>query len=264
MASRYPPSRTPTHGGRGLRTIPAVCSSARMRPRKSNALQIAVSKRYSRGLTVMGSYSLSNTMSWCDDGDSCSTQDEFNHFGDYSRANQDVHHRAVGSWVYDLPKFTANKGAGYLMNGWEVTGGLTLQGGFPINVTTGTDNSRTGIGADRTNVVGDWHLPSGRSTGEKLLQFFNTKAFAPNAIGTFGNVGRNALRGPGLANLDLGIFKDFAIRENHSLQFRAEGFNALNHANFGNPVTRLASPSFGMIQSAGSARIIQLGLKYIF
>jgi hypothetical protein len=112
-------------------------------------------------------------------------------------------------------------------------------------------------------VVGEWEL-SGLSKGEKIAQFFNTNAFAPNAIGTFGNLGRNALRGPGLANLDMGIFKDFPVTEKQSLQFRAEAFNALNRTNLGTPVTRLASPAFGRIQSAGSARIVQLGLKYRF
>jgi hypothetical protein len=67
-----------------------------------------------------------------------------------------------------------------------------------------------------------------------------------------------------LVNFDLGLFKDFQINENHMFQLRAEGFNALNRANFGAPVTRLASPTAGSILSAGSARIVQLGLKYIF
>jgi hypothetical protein len=107
-------------------------------------------------------------------------------------------------------------------------------------------------------------LPDDRSKADKLSQYFNIRAFAPNAIGTFGNLGRNVLRGPGLANLDLGLFKDFPINENHSFQFRVEGFNALNRANFGSPVTRLASPTAGAILSAGSARIVQLGLKYLF
>jgi hypothetical protein len=227
-------------------------------------LQLAVQRRYSRGLTVMANYAWSNTMSWCDDGDSCSTQDPGDHFADYARANQDVRHRAVASWIYDLPKFTSSRGTGLLLNGWEVTGALTLQGGMPLNVTTGTDNSRTGVGADRPNVVGDWRLPDDRSKADKLSQYFNIRAFAPNAIGTFGNLGRNVLRGPGLANLDLGLFKDFPINENHSFQFRVEGFNALNRANFGSPVTRLASPTAGAILSAGSARIVQLGLKYLF
>lgn len=232
--------------------------------RKSNALQILVQKRYSRGLTILGSYAFSNTMSWCDDGDNCSTQDPYNHFGDYSRAYSDVRHRAVVSWVYELPKFTASRGAGLLLNGWEVTGAVTLQGGLPISLTTGTDNSRTGTGIDRPNVVGDWQLSSDRSKDEKLAQYFNVKAFAPNAIGTFGNLGRNAIRGPGLANFDFGVFKDFTITETHRLQFRFEGFNGFNRTNFGNPVTRLASSTFGRILSAGSARIVQLGLKYSF
>lgn len=232
--------------------------------RKSNALQIAVQKRYSRGLTVMGNYAFSNTMSWCDDGDSCITQNPNDHYADYGRANQDVRHRGVVSWIYDVPKFTTSRGAGLLVNGWELTGALTLQGGLPLTVTTGADNSRTGIGADRPNVVGDWQLPGGRSTGEKVDRYFNFSAFAPNPVGTFGNLGRNALRGPGLANLDLGVFKDFQVTEARKLQLRFEGFNALNRANFGAPVTRLASPTVGRILSAGSARIVQVGLKFMF
>jgi hypothetical protein len=232
--------------------------------RKSHALQFTVQKRYSRGLTVLANYAFSNTMSWCDDGDICITQNPGDHFADYSRANQDVRHRGVVSWIYDFPQFTTSRATGLLVNGWELTGALTLQGGFPMNVTTGTDNSRTAVGADRPNVVGEWQLRDGRSTGEKVERYFNVNAFVPNAIGTFGNLGRNALRGPGLFNVDLGLFKDFQVSETKTFQLRLEAFNALNHTNFGAPVTRLASPAAGRILSAGSARIVQIGLKFLF
>ena len=76
-------------------------------------------KRYSRGLTIMGSYSLSNTMSWCDDGDACSTQNPDSHFADYSRANQDARHRAVASWIYHFPTFTSSRGQ-VGPNGWDI------------------------------------------------------------------------------------------------------------------------------------------------
>jgi hypothetical protein len=232
--------------------------------RKSNSLQLVVQKRYSRGLTIMGHYTLSNTMSWCDDGDACTTQDTYNHFADYSRANVDIRHRAVASWVYDFPKFTANRVTGLLTNGWQITGAMVLQGGMPINLVTGLDNSRTGVGTDRPNLVGDWQLPGGRSKGEKLDQYFNTTAFTQNNIGEFGNLGRNALRGPGLFNIDLGIFKSFDVREKQHVELRGESFNVQNRANFGNPSTTLSSSTFGKILSAGSARIVQIGLKYIF
>ena len=226
--------------------------------RKSHALQLVVQKRYSKGLTVMGSYALSNTMSWCDNAENCAAQDPTNQFAEYSRAETDVRHRVAASWVYDLPKFVHGRALGLLANGWEVTGLLTLQGGMPFSVTTGVDNSRNGVGRDRPNVVGDWHLADGRSRGESLAQYFNTKAFASNAIGTFGNAGRNIIRGPGIFNADLGLFKKFQITEKHNVELRGEAFNALNRPNLGVPVATLSSPTVGQILSAGSARVLQL------
>jgi len=232
--------------------------------RKSNALQIVIQKRYSKGLTVLGSYALSNTMSWWDDGHNGFVQDTNNNFANYSRADTDIRHRAVASWIYDLPKFTTRRVTALLVNGWQTTGVMTLQGGFPIDMTTGTDNSRTGIGRDRPNQVADWALPGGRPRRDMLARYFNTAAFVPNNIGEFGNVGRNAIRGPGLCNLDLGVFKNFAVHERHRIQFRAEAFSAANRPNFGNPVTRLATPTYGAILTATGARVVQLGLKYLF
>jgi hypothetical protein len=232
--------------------------------RKSNAFQVSVQKRYSHGFTLMGNYAFSNTMSWWDDGHAGFVQDTNNNFANYSRADTDVRHRAVASWIWDLPKVTSDRWMGVLVNGWETTGVATFQGGMPYDVVTGTDNSRTGVGRDRPNLVGDWRMPGNRSKGETLDQWFNTKAFSPNNIGEFGNLGRNALRGPGIMNFDLGLFKNFRITESHSIQFRAEAFNALNRANFGNPVARLASPTYGKVLSATAARVMQFGLKYSF
>jgi hypothetical protein len=247
----------PYYGGGNLRF--AMDAS-----RKANQMQLVVQKRYRRGLTVMAHYTLSNAMAWCDDGNCGTIQDPSNNFGDYSRSATDVRHRAVASWIYDFPNFTSHRLQGLLVNGWQITGVLTLQSGFPMNLTTGTDNSRTGVGNDRPDVVGNWQLPGGQSKGQKIDQYFNVKAFVPNTIGEFGNLGRNALTGPGLANTDLGIFKKFAIREKQHIEVRAEGFNAFNRTNLGTPVTLLSSPAFGKVLSAGNARIIQLGLKYVF
>lgn len=79
-----------------------------------------------------------------------------------------------------------------------------------------------------------------------------------------GNAGRNVLRGPGVKNWDIGIFKMFSITERHRIQFRAELFNAFNLVNFGNPTTDFSAATFGRIVSAATSRQIQLGLKYNF
>lgn len=232
--------------------------------RKSNALQLVVQKRFSRGLTINGSYALSNTMSWWDDGHNGFVQDTNNNFANYSRADTDIRNRAVVSWIYQTPRVATSAWADVLVNGWELSGVMSLQSGFPIDVVTGTDNSRTAIGRDRPDVVGNWQLPGGRSRAEQIVQYFNTKAFVPNKIGEFGNLGRNAIRGPGRFDLDLGIFKSFVVVERHRLQVRAEAFSAPNRPNLGNPATSLASPVYGQILSASGARVLQFGLKYIF
>lgn len=82
--------------------------------------------------------------------------------------------------------------------------------------------------------------------------------------GHFGNEGRNVVRGPGIANIDLSLFKNFAITESKRLQFRAECFNLANHANFALPQNDIASPEFGQILEAGPPRLFQLALKLIF
>ena len=97
-----------------------------------------------------------------------------------------------------------------------------------------------------------------------ILRYFNVDAFAQNPAGTFGTSGRNILRGPGNATVDFGLLKNFAVRERHRLQFRAEFFNLFNRVNLGNPNTNRNAGNFGRITSAGSPRVAQLALKYTF
>ncbi len=82
--------------------------------------------------------------------------------------------------------------------------------------------------------------------------------------GQFGNEGRNVVRGPGIEEVDLSLFKYFNIDETKRVQFRAECFNLLNHANFGLPENDLESPAFGQILQAGSPRLLQLAIKLVF
>jgi Carboxypeptidase regulatory-like domain/TonB-dependent Receptor Plug Domain/TonB dependent receptor len=177
----------------------------------------------------------------------------------------DIKHRLLASYVWYLPKLT--KHAVWMreaIGGWELTGIWTLQGGMPFTVFDGKDNSFTGLGIDHANQIGNPHLDTGRGSSSLAAEYFDTAAFAPNGLGTFGNAPRNSIYGPGLVNTDMGLMKYFAVRDTTKLQFRSEFFNALNHTNFQNPVSDLNSSQFGQITSANPNRILQLALKLLF
>jgi hypothetical protein len=141
--------------------------------------------------------------------------------------------------------------------------------GFPFTPQIGSNRSGDGDtrNPDRPNVN-----PS--VTGPVLLdspnQWFNPNAFVLPTPGTYGNLGRATLTGPGLADLDVSLFKTTAIAEHANLQFRAEFFNVLNHANFATPnavvfSSGAISPTAGLITAtATTSRQIQFGLKLIF
>jgi hypothetical protein len=202
-------------------------------------------------------------------------------------SDYDVAHRWVLSYVYDLPFGSgkriapSNKVADFLVSGWQMTGILTMQTGRPFTVLTGNDQSATGDATNRPNIIGDWRVsdpsptrwfnPCTRLANGTLrnCQTGDTPAWEQNAAGTFGNAGRNILRGDGLHNFDIGVSRFFRVTERQSLQFRAEVFNLTNHPNFFFPTTSLASGAFATISRAantgtGAQRQIQFALKYLF
>ena len=123
----------------------------------------------------------------------------------------------------------------------------------------------SGVGGQFADLTGtDWRLSGDRSKGEQIRSWFNTAAFTRNAIGTVGTGGRNQLRDPGRWNVDYSLFKGFPVAERVTLQFRAEFFNVLNHANLGGPVVGVNNPNFGVINNATEPRIVQLALRLAF
>jgi len=146
-----------------------------------------------------------------------------------------------------------------LLGGWEVSGIIGKRTGYWFSPTAGLDNSLSGVGADRPNVVGNPVL-----SNPTLNAWFNKSAFQANAPGTFGNAGRNSLQGPGAFTFDSALMREFAVTEGHHIQFRAEAFNILNHPTFANPSGTLNSANFGRILSANDPRIMQFALKYLF
>jgi hypothetical protein len=155
--------------------------------------------------------------------------------------------------------------AAKLLNGWQVTGITNWRSGFAYSIFSNVDNSFSGVGSDRADYVGG-NITLDPSRPHRLLaqEYFNVAAFSTNAIGTFGNSGKNILRGPRYFDTDMGLQKNFPLLESTSLQFRAEFFNIFNNVNFNQPQNFLGTSSTGQITSALDPRILQLALKLSF
>ena len=183
---------------------------------------------------------------------------------DWGYANADRRHRFVTSALWQIPGEFDNGVMAALLSDWSLTGILAMQSGGGFTVTSGVDNARTGTGGQRADVSGDPTLSSDRSNSEKILKWFDTSVYAPNALGTFGNSGRNSLRAPGLKNVDLGLHKTFATGGSTKLQVRIEAFNVFNWVNLNQPNTTQNSANFGRITSAGAPRVMQGALRVSF
>lgn len=250
-----------------------------------NALQVDVNRRFANGFQLRGTYTFSKSL---DDGSAWNTSVGTNAPGfvmfplnpklDYGLSATDVPHLVVVNGTYELP-FGRGKpfGSGLsgfrgkLVGGWSVTSILTLQSGFPFTPQLGFNPSNNG---DTRNPVRPSVNPA--FTGDVILgspnEYFNPNAFIVPPTGTYGNLGRDTLRGPDLAELDLSALKNTALSERVNLQFRAEFFNILNHANFATPNTvvyssasTIPNPTAGVITStATTSRQIQFGLKLLW
>jgi hypothetical protein len=149
--------------------------------------------------------------------------------------------------------------------------------GQPLGTTVGKDNSLTGLGNDRpVQILSNPYPASPGCSFAPCVQWLNPQAFQPNALGSFGTLGRNALRGPGTTNFDVAVSRIFKFTERFALQARAEAFNILNHTNFvgaispaGQPGfttmnTTLSSSTYGQVQAAFDPRILQFAMKLSF
>jgi hypothetical protein len=152
---------------------------------------------------------------------------------------------------------------------WEISAIYTMQSGRPFSVSGGNGNNNSGalINSDRADRVPDVPIQTHQGSQQQWLnQYFTTAAFHTNAPGTFGNSGRNILKGPGINYSDAAVMKNWTMHERYKMQFRWEFFNAFNHANFGQPDANPSSGTYGRITSTGSVkpRVMQAGLKLTF
>ncbi len=225
-----------------------------------NSLQVALNRRFSHGFTLLANYTWEKTI------DDFGWANPYNRAFDRGISNDDIPQIFKLAGVYQLPKAPVHGFVDRVVNGWEVTANTLWQGGFPLTITSGVDNSLSGVGRDQADFLGGAaQLDSGRSHAQMITQWFNTSKFTVNALGTFGNSGKNNLRGPRTFNTDLSLLKNIAVYERVSMQLRFEFFNAFNNVNFNAPGTTVANTaSFGLITSAGDPRILQAAVKVIF
>ena len=182
---------------------------------------------------------------------------------EYSHASFDIRHRWVLSGLWELPFLKNNNSAlGKVAGGWQLNGIVTLQTGNYMNIS-----SNQGVcscpGTVRPDPVSGRDPNSGPRTPD---EWFDTSAFQAPAPGTFGQLGNFSNIGPGIASMDISLFKDFKINERMKVQFRAESFNFTNTPQFARPNLTHGNSNFGQINgtAAGTNRQTQLALRFMF
>lgn len=232
-----------------------------------NALQMTLEKRLSHGVTFVANYTRSKSLDnqSVDQQFSLSSPDPFNRAFNYSLSDFDTPNNFNVNGIWDLPKVSFGpRFVRAALGGWGFTGILTWRSGTPFTIISGQDRSLSGVGLDRADLIGNPFLAS-RPTVQTISQYFNTAAFGPNALGTFGSSPRNLLRNPVYFNLDMGLQRNFPIKERMRFQFRAEAFNLPNNVHFNQPGNNVSSATtFGRITGAGDPRILQLVGRFEF
>jgi hypothetical protein len=280
----------------GVRPFPALSASSPIQPGSAlgniteigslgysryKGLWITANQRLAKGLQFNASYTLSKS----NDTNSLNSQatilqDSFNVADNYGPSDYDVRHRFVMNAIYELPF----KGSRFT-EGWQIGVITQLQTGNPISIVTAL-NTFTGVNnALRPDLVGDPRIIGSpnqwfdntvcdpRISGSCTSSSVFALPVSPAGAFHFGNLGRNAIYGPGFANTDLSIIKNTKINGTTRLQLRVEAFDVFNHANLGQPgrIAAVGSTAFGVITNtrfptgdSGSARQIQFAVKLLF
>jgi len=242
-----------------------------------HGVTVKLQQRYARGFSYIVSYTRSRLM---DDASSVfdasiltgpqanfPVADSFNRKLERDYSTGDIPHLFVTSAVWDLPvgRGRAREPHGFvgaLLRDWSVSTIVTLQSGVPVAVSQTNSNAFAGFGTQRPNLVGDPELPSDERSPAK---WFNTSAFALAPQFTLGSASRNPVRGPSYKNVDVAISRRLPIRGGGpEVEVRVEAFNLLNTPPFANPGVTFGTATFGVITSAGDARVVQLAAKFLF
>jgi hypothetical protein len=250
-----------------------------------NSLVVDVRRSFGNGLQFRGNYTFAKNL---DDGSAWNSSVSSNTPAfvmfpanpklDWGPGATDVRHAAALNGSYELPfgssrRFLnhSSRPVNFLVSEWTTSAIVNVQTGFPFTPQLGYNP--TGNGDTRNPVRPNWNPNfNGRLYPHTVGEWFNPEAFLPPATGTYGNVSRDSLAGPGTATVDFSATKNAHFTERVGLQFRAEFFNVLNHTNFltPNPVvyasaTSGISPTAGLVTATStSSRQIQFGAKLSF
>ncbi len=230
-----------------------------------NALQAKVTRVFASGYSFVAHYTL---QSHKNDGDYFFMDPNV----DYGPADFIRRHVFVLAGTAELPFAKGNA----ILGGWQINAAATIQSGLPFNVSYRDAGADRDTGPNRPNIIGDAATGSGDGLSSP---YFNVtpigssgSAFGRPAKGTFGNLGRNALRGPGWWNVDASLFKRFKIKGDSNLEFRIEAQNVFNHINLGNPDSEIGvpgnnNPNAGFITSMAAnalPRNLQFAVRLLF
>jgi hypothetical protein len=186
---------------------------------------------------------------------------------DYGNCDTDRRHVLNLTGVAETPQF-ANQTIRRIATGWRFSGIYRWSSGAPLNVLAGSDRALSGAhrppnGTQRANQI--LENPYTDRSGGPRTNWLNRNAFALPALGTLGNVGRNSIQGPAQWAFDVALSRSFRLRENQTLEFRADAFNLTNSFRPVQPTVNFASANtFGIIRESQDPRILQFALKYVF
>jgi hypothetical protein len=255
-----------------------------------NSFQFSVSQQSTRHVSWQAYYTLAHSIDDASTGliieavnEPPGSQNIFDRKGSRGRSSFDIRDNFVANVVYELPF-----GRGSHFGGWEIAGVASVHSNVPFTPVLAFDNadSQSLTITERPNLAGNPYTgtcPSGAKVGTATC-WFNPRAFALPPPGQFGTAGRNILRGPGFAQLDLVLQKSFQVREGTKMVLRAETFNLLNHPNFAVPSNTQSPLTLGgngdavfedaaghfannvgrIFSTVDSARQIQLGVRFLF
>ena len=180
---------------------------------------------------------------------------------DMGNCNADRRHIFNLTGVLETPEF-ANPTLRHLVTGWRLALIHRRSSGSPLNIESGDDQALNGIEGQRPNQVID-NVYADRDAGA-FERYLNRDAFQTPALGTFGNLSRNAVIGPGFWAFDLALSRTFNVGETNRVEVRAEAYNVTNSFRATNPNTDISSSRFGQIRGSLDPRIMQFALKYVF
>lgn len=281
----------PTNPNDSLTAVGQLLTNKSNGTSSANELQVTIDQRYSHGLSFRGAYTFGKTMDLTSGfrARSSTYTDPFDLRLDHAPADFDVRHRFVFSGSWEIPtgeRLQNNRVSRVMLGGWQANVIATFQTGTPFTLYSRAASSGQGNGLERPNIVGPIKILNPRTnstfdpvnasclpSGAPITGNFwfdptsfdcNVSASDPGSLASFGDMGRNVVRGPGFENWDISFLKRFKFTESKNLEFRAEMFNAFNHAQFLNPDNNGFDSTFGQISTTRGPRLVQFGLKLYY